>query len=91
MTVELIQNVKFVATRKTRVDKRVVASMVCSKGVNPYGNEVWSDGSLLIPPICSSSNGMCSIIDIQYVVNLKFGASGASLNKHVPIPITIGN
>jgi hypothetical protein len=45
---------------------------------------------LTIPPVVSSSNGLCKIIQINYYLNLNFNPSGLSMSTDLQIPVVIG-
>ena len=50
---------------------------------------MWSQ-RVTIPTIISSSNSLCKIIEINYLLILKFNTSGVTTSKEISIPITIG-
>jgi len=45
---------------------------------------------LIVPPLASTSDESCKIIDINYFLNLNFDASGVSISTDLRIPIVIG-
>ena len=54
------------------------------------GKNEWENATLVIPPVCPSSNGLCHIIEIRYFLVLNFDATGMSVSTDLKIPITIG-
>ena len=90
MTVSLIQRLKFNATNKSRFDKRTVASIDYPSTINGKTYEEWNNSVLSIPPVCSSSNGSCRIIEVSYIINFNLNPSGLSSSKDFSIPIVIG-
>lgn len=87
--VKLVQDLKFHATTKSRTSQRNVAEVVYSNVIRPCSIESWNKGTLVIPPVCPSSNGACKIIEISYSVVFVFGASN-SIDSNLAIPIYIG-
>jgi hypothetical protein len=92
MTLELIEQIRFHATQKTKLCTRIIAKINCPRKLDPQEIYEWTnrETSLIIPPIASTSNGTCKIIDISYLLNLSFDASGLSIRKNMKIPIVIG-
>jgi len=89
MTIELVQTLKFHATRKTRTSWNVVGSISYNKHLDPRTLEQWNY-FFPVPAVCPSSNGLCRIIDISYNLVFKFDAKGFSTSKSLSIPVTIG-
>lgn len=90
MTVNLIQVIKFHATRKSRTCTRNVASIQFPKRIAERSMEKWDNSVLVIPPVCSSSNMTCRIIEVSYMVTFNFDASGVAVSTDITIPIVIG-
>ena len=90
ISVTLIQQIKFYATKKSKIERRQVASFCFPKVVNKRSFEEWGDSVLAIPSVCPTSNGFCKIIDISYFILLSFDTSGPSLSADLNIPIIIG-
>jgi len=88
--VTLRQNIKFHATTKTKTTYRDVSVSKYPNKISPRSIENWNNVTIQIPPIVSSSNGTCRIINVSYTIILNFDASGVAISKDVPIPITIG-
>jgi hypothetical protein len=57
--------------------------------IQPRSVEKWDRGRLIIPSVCSTSNGTCRIIEVSYTVVFTFGAS-SSFDENLTIPVTIG-
>jgi hypothetical protein len=89
-SVKLMQHLIFHATTKSKKYTRRVAFIEYPNMINAKTTETWSGSAIIIPPVCSSSNGTCRIIDVFYSVVLKFNTSGISTSTYVSIPITIG-
>lgn len=85
-----MQKIKFNATTKTRLAQEIVASANVPKKVGAKTSDTWTRFSIAIPPVCSSSEGECSIIQIKYYIVFSFDAPGAPLSSELSIPITIG-
>ena len=64
--VKILQKIKFNATTKTRLAQEIVASANVPKKVGAKTSDTWTRFSIAIPPVCSSSEGECSIIQIKY-------------------------
>lgn len=90
MKVDLIQQIRFHATTKSRTCTRHVASVVYPAKIPPRQQEHWDNIALVVPPVCSSSNGTCRIIEVNYAINLNFDAAGVALSQDLTIPIVIG-
>lgn len=90
MQVDLNQIIVFHATTKSRRVARHVASVRFPGKVGARNQEHWENIALLVPPVCSSSNGTCRIIDLKYELNLNFDASGVAVSKSLIIPVVIG-
>lgn len=90
MTVNLIQVTKFHSSSKIKTCYENVTKIHYPNVVSEKSFEEWSNSALLIPPVCSSSNGLCRIIEVSYQVVFNFDASGVASSKNLEIPITIG-
>lgn len=90
MQVDLVQQIKFHATNKTRTCTRHVAAIRFPGKIGIRKQENWENISLVVPPVCSSSNGTCRIIDVRYAINLNFDAGGLAISKDLSIPVVIG-
>ncbi len=91
MHVSLLQNIIFYAhkPKKTKSCFRNIASVSFNKRIPPRTTEYWKKGIIIIPPVISSSNESCKIIDINYTVVLSFDASGILISTSISIPIVI--
>ena len=87
--VEIIQRTRFNATAKTRTELRTVAKVNYPKIIPPGLNETLTS-SLVIPPVCSTSNGLCRIIEVSYEATLRFGSTGVGFDKSVIVPVVVG-
>lgn len=83
--VSLIQINKFHATTKKKTESNEVALVINNKKIKNHSIEEWN-GSLRIPEIISSSNGLCKIIKINYVLEFIFCPS-ISFYAKIKIPI----
>ncbi len=90
LKVTLRQNIRFHATSKTKSTYRDVSVLRYPNKISQRSIEHWNNVTVQIPPIVSSSNGTCRIINVSYSIILNFDASGVAISKDVPIPITIG-
>lgn len=94
MQVDLVQQISFhgrwSGQRKVRTSIRHVASIRFPGKVLARNQENWENISLLIPPVSSSSNGTCRIIEVRYAINLNIDAGGMTMSKDLTIPIVIG-
>ena len=88
--VSLVEFITFHATTKSKTSSRTLAIISNQKRINSKQNYLWNDASFVIPPVCSSSNGLCRIIDIKYFVALQIDPSGMAFNLNLNIPVTIG-
>lgn len=89
VAVDLYQLIHFHATTKTYTERRSVAKIKYPNSIAAQAQAKWDNSVLLIPSVCSSSNGTCKIIVVEYQLVLKFSVSGA-MSKELKIPITIG-
>jgi len=91
LKVEFYESITFHARSKSTSRYRVIATATNGKSIEPLKTYEWKDesSSLVLPPLCHTSNGLCRIIDIKYVLSLKFSPSG-SVSSTINIPITIG-
>ena len=90
MSVKLVQHLKFHANGKSKSCSRKVAEVNHhSSAIRPHSVEYWDRGCLVIPAVCTSSNGTCNIIQISYSVVFSFGAS-ISVDSDLTVPIRIG-
>ncbi len=89
MNISILQVIKFHAISKTKTHHRTMASIKYPKKIPKRSYESWSS-FIQIPPLIHSSNGLCSIIDVQYLAQLDFTPSGTIFSKQLFIPITIG-
>ena len=90
MSVSLLQQIRFHATTKSRTVCRTVASIQYPGEIEPKGFKEWNNSVLAIPPVCSSFNGTCRIIEVNYIVQFNFDVSGPSISTDLNIPIVIG-
>ncbi len=91
LKVEFYERITFHARSKSTSSYRVIASATNGISIEPLRFYEWKDAnsSFVLPPLCHTSNGLCRIIDIKYVLSLKFSPSG-SVSSTINIPITIG-
>lgn len=89
LSVSLVEQIKFHSTSKTRTDTRIVIKAVYPNKILQETVETWNH-SFQIPPLIASSNGLCKIIEINYLMILTLTTSGVSFNKEIPIYIHIG-
>jgi hypothetical protein len=91
MDVSLLQNIIFYAhkPKKRKSCFRNIASISFNKIIPPRTIEYWKRGTLIIPPVISSSNETCKIIDINYTVIMSFDVSEVLISTRISIPIVI--
>lgn len=89
LTVSLMQKIKLHAGNCTKRCSRRVAMIAYSKKLPPKSVETWKC-SLVIPPVCSSSNGKSRLIEVYYSLYCVYDASGLAPNTELTIPVTIG-
>ena len=90
MSVSLVQNIRFIATTKSKIVRRVVSNIMFPNMVKEKSFQDWNNIILPIPSICSTSNGVSKIIEVNYFVIFNFDTSGIAVSKDLTIPITIG-
>lgn len=94
MSVRLVQKMLFHAEadvlriKKTLQKTRQVAFKNFPLTIRPRSTEKWDDSTLVIPPVCQSSDGRCSIIEIGY--ELIFNIDAYSNSRDLSLPIIIG-
>lgn len=87
--VKLSMTTIFHATTKSRSSTNEVAK-VLHQDVQPGETETWTGDRLMIPPLPPSFLVGCSIIDINYYLELIVDPSGPAIDLHVPLLIIIG-
>ncbi|XP_077969933.1 arrestin domain-containing protein 3-like [Styela clava] len=86
---QLMQNVTYHATTKTRNDSRVV-NTITGPGVGKRATENWTNERLQIPPLPPSELLHCRIIDISYSVIFQAHLRTCAVDMRLYAPITIG-
>ena len=89
LKVEFYESIIFHARSKSTSRYRVIATVSNNQSIEPLKTYEWKGETFNLPPLCHTSNGLCRIIDIKYVLSLKFSPSG-SVSSTINIPITIG-
>jgi hypothetical protein len=94
MSVKVLQRIKihgsnFAYGTASKEINRVVAELNFDKKISPSSIEE-INSFIKLPPVCSTSNGLCKLIGISYSVDFNFEALGGSVSKDLTIPITIG-
>jgi len=92
MKIDIVEQIKFHSTRKTKTCSRKVATVKFHRKLNSKETYEWTnrETQLIVPPVPSSSNGTCRLIEISYYLNLNFDATGISVSTDLKIPIVIG-
>lgn len=90
MKVVLVQEIRLHAKKKSRTCIRSVASVGYRGKIKPGQQENWTNVSLVVPPVCSSSNEICKIIQVSYAIRLSFEAGFFSFGNELIIPLVIG-
>ena len=89
MRIELVQKLKFFSTSKTKTTSNRAGVWYYEKYLEPHSVEEWVS-SILLPPLCPSSNGLCKIIEISYMLIFNFDVEGSATSTDLPISIVIG-
>ncbi|XP_052278843.1 arrestin domain-containing protein 3-like isoform X1 [Dreissena polymorpha] len=87
--VRLIMYIMYHAIQKTRSDQQDVA-VTSHQAILPGGSDVWNREPLRVPPIPPSNLIGCSIIDINYVLQLEVEPAGPAFDLEVPLELIIG-
>jgi hypothetical protein len=91
MEVCLMQNFLFHAQGDSKKANRKVAVVLYPGQINANSTLLWDDGAIVIPPpLCSSFNGICRIIQLNYSIVFRFSVSGPSMDTSCIIPCVIG-
>ena len=90
LTAMIVQQVRLHATSRSTARTRAVISVQLPRDVKPKTRDEFHNLSLVVPAVCSSSNGLSRIIEVNYTFVLSFGARGFSINGNLVIPIKIG-
>ena len=85
-----VQNCKFTIKDESVTYSRKMCKTDFCKQVGAKSSERWTSSSLIIPQVCPTSNGTCSLIDVSYELMLKFETTGISKSRKLSIPIVIG-
>jgi hypothetical protein len=88
--VNLVQTLKLNAQNQTKIVKRVVCTARYLDMIKPRSIEAWDSSCLVIPPLCSTLNGLTPLIQINYSLVLYVNLSGLSCTKSLTLPIVIG-
>jgi hypothetical protein len=91
ISVTLYQKIEFHAY-KTKSIFRKIAKMEFNDKIEPKSQGRWDNECLLVPSTCSSSNGLCHIIDVSYFIQFHYYTNGlvCAFYNGIKIPITIG-
>ena len=90
MSVSLVQNIRFIATKNSKNERRFLSNVKKNVMVKKKSFQDWNNIILPIPSICSNSNGVSKIIEVDYFVYFSFDTSGIAVSKDLVIPIEIG-
>ena len=90
MSVSFVQKIRFFAINNSKTEERVVSNIMFPNMVKEKSFQDWNNIILPIPAVCSTSNGLCKIIEVNYFVVFNFDASGIAVSKDLTIPIKIG-
>ena len=77
----MVQCIKFLANKQRKACQRKVAYISYSELIEPKSNLNWNV-NLLIPSIPASSNNLCKIIDISYILSFIFDGSGIAHSRN---------
>ncbi|OWF44458.1 arrestin domain-containing protein 3-like [Mizuhopecten yessoensis] len=88
--INLLMNVNYHAGGKTRRVQTEVAELRKIE-IPPGESDSWNGEGLVIPPLPASGLPGCSIITIDYTVELQVVPSGLAFDLSVPIPVIIGS
>jgi hypothetical protein len=89
LKVEFYEYITFHARSKSTSRSRAIATVTNGKTIEPLKTYEWKGETFDLPPLCHTSNGLCRIIDLKYILSLNFSPSG-SVSSTINIPITIG-
>ena len=88
---QFIQDITLSAKNKTRRFQKTITEAIYPNMIKGNKYEVWNGALLTVPLLsCPSSNGLSSIIDINYSVVLKVKPLGHRPSFFASIPIAIG-
>lgn len=89
--ITLIQTIKIQAKNAISQFARNVARIKSEKKAAKNKLEKWENKALRIPSVCSSTHGVCKLIDVSYQLRLNYKVSGKRLSDtDLTIPIKIG-
>lgn len=88
--INLKQRVKINASNKSKTKVRKLTSAILEHKIAPRSRQKFAEVSVIIPPTCASSLDSSHVIEISYIFELKFGASGLSSPKSIQVPFVIG-
>ena len=90
LSVSLVQKIVFSSSNSRQKRAiRIVASIKSSTVIEAHSNESWRQ-AIKIPPVISTSNGTCKIIQITYELVLNVNPMGLAFSKNLKIPVIIG-
>jgi hypothetical protein len=91
LKVEFYERITIYAESRSKFDSRLITTVTNNKSIEPLQKYEWKDesSSFVLPPLCHTSNGLCKIIDLRYILSLSFSPSGSGFST-INIPITIG-
>ena len=85
-----MQCIVFNSPKKSRTEYRFVDSIKYEHFISKKSNEEWNNAAIIIPAVCSSSNGTCDIIQLKYCLVLNFDLKNFSSSTDLEIPVVIG-
>ena len=88
--INLKQKIKINATAKSKIKVRKLTSAILEHKIAPRSIQKFSNACVAIPSTCASSLDTSRAIEISYIFELKFGASGLSSPESIEVPFVIG-
>ncbi|XP_059158632.1 arrestin domain-containing protein 3-like [Physella acuta] len=89
-TIELIMKKTFQTRTSTKTEHTRVAHSTHTS-IEKHSEDIWKDEALTIPPLPPSFLTECSIIDVNYVLQLSIEPSGLATKLTIPLEIIIGS
>jgi hypothetical protein len=90
VSLKLVQEIKLIAKEKPKCEKNECEPIYIPRRVEAHSVEKWT-GTYQIPfPLDTSLNGLCRIIEVNYLFVMRIKIGLLSMAKELSLPLTIG-
>jgi hypothetical protein len=91
INVRLVQTIRFHASKIRSITQKVAKIEFQRNYIETKSQDRWDNECLVVPLTCSTLNGLCHIIDVNYFLQLNYYADSPDCSSYsgILIPITI--